>query len=445
MLKVGIIGGSGLDNPEIVLATSDVEVETRYGAPSSPLRVGTWSGVDVVVIARHGREHTIPPSQVNYRANIQALKDASCTHIIATTAVGSLRADIGRGDLVVLDQFIDFTRRRINTFHESFAPHKPVHAPMADPFDGRLRSLLSASCMELDLRHHERGTVATIEGPRFSTRAESRMFRSWGADVINMSIANEAALANEAGIPYAAIAMATDFDSWKEDEMPVTWQAVLEIFAANVKNVTNVLGAALFKLRAPDIMSTLPLPVAVDRPLSVANFIKEKIRTIPNWPKPGIMFRDITTLLKDAAGFGEVIRLLAERYGQERIDVVAGIESRGFIIGAALAQALGVGFVPIRKKGKLPAATLAEEYALEYGFDIIEIHADAINSGQRVVLADDLIATGGTALAASRLLRELGAEIIECVFVIDLPDLGGRARLEAAGLKSFCLAEFEGE
>jgi 5'-methylthioadenosine phosphorylase len=241
MAKIGIIGGSGLDNPDILNAPSDIQANTPYGPASSPVRAGTIGQHKVFLIARHGREHTIPPSQVNYRANIAALKDLGCDYILTTTAVGSLREEIGRGDLVVLDQFIDFTRHRALSFHEAFAPHDPVHTPMADPFSETLRGLLNASCEALGIRHHKRGTVITIEGPRFSTRAESNMFRIWGADVINMSIALEVILAAEAGIPYASVAMSTDYDCWKTDEAPVTWDDILHIFKQNAQKVTDVL------------------------------------------------------------------------------------------------------------------------------------------------------------------------------------------------------------
>jgi 5'-methylthioadenosine phosphorylase len=241
MNRIGIIGGSGLDNPDFLENAHDLEASTPWGPPSAALRFGKLNGVEVVLLARHGREHTIAPSCVNFRANIQALKDAGCTHILATTAVGSLREDIGRGDLVIVDQFIDFTKQRAMSFHTSFAPHHPVHTPMADPFDATLRAALIRICDRHGFAHHLTGTVVTIEGPRFSTRAESRMFRSWGADIINMSIATEVALANEAGIPYAAVAMSTDYDCWKTDEEPVSWQAILEVFQSNARKVTTVL------------------------------------------------------------------------------------------------------------------------------------------------------------------------------------------------------------
>ena len=173
--------------------------------------------------------------------------------------------------------------------------------------------------------------------------------------------------------------------------------------------------------------------------------IKSRIRTVPHYPKQGVMFRDITTLLKDPVGLRVTITELANRYAGAKIDRVAGIEARGFIVGAALAYHLGVGFVPIRKKGKLPAKTVGQDYELEYGTDRIEMHVDAVSQGERVLLVDDLIATGGTAGAACKLIESMGGKVVECCFVIDLPDLGGRARLEKHGHKVFALCEFEGD
>ena len=249
MVKIGIIGGSGLDNPDILKDAKDINVKTPYGKPTSPLKTGKINNVEVILLARHGREHTIPPTQVNYRANIQALKDQGCTHILATTACGSLRAEIDRGDLVILDQFIDFTRLRKVSFFEEFKPGEMKHTPMADPYNEDLRKILIETAKELKIRHHEKGCVVTIEGPRFSTRGESNMFRIWGADVINMSIAPETALANEAGVPYAAVAMSTDYDCWKTDEAPVTWEEILEVFGKNVGNVINLLTNAISKIK----------------------------------------------------------------------------------------------------------------------------------------------------------------------------------------------------
>ncbi|HEY0562308.1 MAG TPA: adenine phosphoribosyltransferase [Methylophilus sp.] len=173
-------------------------------------------------------------------------------------------------------------------------------------------------------------------------------------------------------------------------------------------------------------------------------YLKSLIRTIPHYPKQGIMFRDITTLLKDPKGLQMLVDGLAEQYGHQKIDKIVGIEARGFVIGAAVAYKLGVGFVPIRKSGKLPAETLSQTYALEYGSDVMEIHRDAITAGESVLLVDDLIATGGTAMAAVSLMNQLGGNIIGCAFVIDLPDLGGMQRLQNQGLPTFALCQFEG-
>ena len=173
--------------------------------------------------------------------------------------------------------------------------------------------------------------------------------------------------------------------------------------------------------------------------------IKSRIRTVPHYPKPGIQFRDITTLLKDPIGFRIMVDELVRRYKDEKIDKIAGIESRGFILGAPLAYAMGKGFIPIRKKGKLPAETIGHDYELEYGTDRIEIHTDAFEKGEKILLVDDLIATGGTAEAACKLIDKMGGKIVECCFIIDLPDIGGRARLERMGQKVFALCEFEGD
>lgn len=170
----------------------------------------------------------------------------------------------------------------------------------------------------------------------------------------------------------------------------------------------------------------------------------DAIRTIPDYPKPGIMFRDITTLLGDARAFRRAVDELVQPFAGTKIDKVAGVEARGFILGGAVAHQLSAGFVPVRKKGKLPHHVVAMEYALEYGSDIIEMHVDAVEPGQRVVLVDDLIATGGTAEAAVKLLREAGAVVEAACFVVDLPDLGGRARLEAMGVTVSTLVAFSG-
>ncbi len=241
MTKIAIIGGSGLEDPSILKNPEEIEIATPYGDPSSSFKTGTINGVEVAILSRHGRDHSITPTSVNNRANIWAIRELGCTHIIATSACGSLREEIKRGDLVILDQFIDFTRHRKITFFDSFENGELKHTPMADPFNKDLRKRLIDSAGDLQLTYHPKGTTISIEGPRFSTRAESNMFRMWGAEVINMSVAPECILANELEIPYATIALSTDYDCWKTDEEPVTWEEVLKVFNQNVKNVIALL------------------------------------------------------------------------------------------------------------------------------------------------------------------------------------------------------------
>ena len=241
MAIIGLIGGSGLEKLNILRDTRELSVDTPYGSPSSSFICGRIADNEVYILSRHARDHSITPTHVNNRANIYAIKDLGCKSIFATTACGSLREEILRGDIVFPDQFLDFTKKRINTFHDHFEPGVIGHVAMPDPFSEDLRKKLIRGAEVLKLSFHPKGTVVTIEGPRFSTRAESNMFRTIGADIINMSIAPEAALANEAGIPYAVIALSTDYDAWKHDEEPVTWAEILKVFEENVKHVTALL------------------------------------------------------------------------------------------------------------------------------------------------------------------------------------------------------------
>jgi adenine phosphoribosyltransferase len=172
--------------------------------------------------------------------------------------------------------------------------------------------------------------------------------------------------------------------------------------------------------------------------------LKDAIRTIPDFPKKGIMFRDVTTLMGNPRAFRQAVDELVQPYAGAKIDKVAGIEARGFILGGAVAHQLSAGFVPLRKKGKLPWKTIGQEYTLEYGVDIIEMHEDAIRPGERILIVDDLIATGGTAEAAAKLVKRSGGEIVGAAFLIDLPDLGGMRKLEALGIRSHVLMAFEG-
>jgi adenine phosphoribosyltransferase len=226
-------------------------------------------------------------------------------------------------------------------------------------------------------------------------------------------------------LEYSAIAMSTDYDCWKINEEAVTWEHVLKTFNENAEKMKKLLVKTIEKIENND-----------------EEFIKSKIRTIPDFPKPGVMFRDITTLLKDAEGFQRVMKVLEERYRNKDINLIAGIESRGFILASALASRLGKGLVLVRKPGKLPGECVKEEYDLEYGKDAIEIHRDAITQGDKVLLVDDLIATGGTCEAACKLIEKLGGEVVECAFVVELPELKGREKLI---WPAYSIVSFEGD
>lgn len=176
-----------------------------------------------------------------------------------------------------------------------------------------------------------------------------------------------------------------------------------------------------------------------------AEYIKSVVKSVPDYPKPGIMFRDVTSVLEDHKAFSSCISLLLERYLPMNFDKVAGTEARGFLFGAPLAIEMGIGFVPVRKPNKLPREVVSESYELEYGMDTLEIHKDAIKPGDKVLLIDDLLATGGTIEASAKLIRSLGGEVMHAGFVIGLPDLGGKEKLDALGIDSFTICEFEGE
>ncbi len=237
MPKIGIIGGSGfyelLENPR------EIKLSTPYGNPSSPVQVGNLEGVEIAFIPRHGPKHTIPPHKVNYRANIWALKELGVERVIGVNAVGSLKEDYKPGQIVFVDQFIDFTKKRDYTFYDG---GKVYHVSFADPFCPELRQIFVESAKELGLEFKETGTYVCIEGPRFSTRAESKMFRQF-ADIIGMTLVPEVNLARELAMCYANISMITDYDVWAEK--PVDTKEVLETMARNIENVNALLRLAI--------------------------------------------------------------------------------------------------------------------------------------------------------------------------------------------------------
>lgn len=228
--KLGIIGGSGLYALDGLEEVRRREVETPWGAPSAALTEGRLGGVDLVFLPRHGEGHVHPPHAVPYRANIAALKMAGCTDIMAVSACGSLREHLAPGQFVVVDQYVDRTRHRVGSFFETGCV---AHVPMADPVCSRLSGLAFDAALGAGIETQKGGTYLCMEGPQFSTRAESELYRQWGLDVIGMTNMPEAKLAREAELPYAAIAMVTDYDCWHEEEASVDVAHVLEVMRGN--------------------------------------------------------------------------------------------------------------------------------------------------------------------------------------------------------------------
>ncbi|KAB0804065.1 hypothetical protein PPYR_01035 [Photinus pyralis] len=258
-VKIGIIGGSGLDNPDILKNRTEKTITTIFGSPSDALIEGEIEGVPCVLLARHGRKHTIMPGNVNYRANVWALKEAGCTHLVVTTATGSLQEHINRGDFVILDSFIDRTQSRKQTFYDG-EPNSPVgvcHIQMEPAFCQRTRQIIIEAAKELGLPFHETGTVVAIEGPRFSSKAESLMFRQWGGHVINMTTVPEVVLAKEAGLCYAAIALATDYDCWKVTGEKVCVGDVMATFQQSVPKVINLITKVVPRINAQNWDTTI--------------------------------------------------------------------------------------------------------------------------------------------------------------------------------------------
>jgi 5'-methylthioadenosine phosphorylase len=244
---LGVIGGSGLYALEGLTELGEVRLATPFGAPSDSYVVGELAGTKLVFLPRHGRGHRIAPTEINSRANVWGLKALGVTRVLSVSAVGSLREDIAPGDFVAVDQFIDRTRHRPDTF---FGDGVVAHVLFADPTCAELRRVLAEAARSAGARVHEGGTYVNMEGPQFSTRAESRLYRSWGADVIGMTNLQEARLAREAELCYATLAMATDFDCWHAVEGDVTVEAILAVMARNVALAKAAIGALVPRLPA---------------------------------------------------------------------------------------------------------------------------------------------------------------------------------------------------
>jgi 5'-methylthioadenosine phosphorylase len=244
MVKIGIIGGSGVYDPNLFEDAKKIKVHTPYGRTSDFVTVGKFKGVDMVVIPRHGEGHRINPSDVNYRANIWAMKELGVTDIIATGAVGSLKEEIKPGELVFTDQFIDRTTKRNSTFYEG---SHVCHISIAEPTCKELRKILTQGAKRLGIAHHEKGTCVVIEGPKFSTKAESAMHRSWGADLVGMTLVPECVLAREAGMCYATVSLVTDYDVWKEQH--VTIDEIIKTMGENLHKFKDLMSEVIPKIQ----------------------------------------------------------------------------------------------------------------------------------------------------------------------------------------------------
>ncbi len=244
MVKIGIIGGTGI-NLDILNNAKQIKLHTPFGNTSDLVTVGYIRDKEIVFIPRHGNKHSLNPSNVPYKANIYAMKELGITHIIAPCAVGSLKEDIKPGDLVFTDQFIDRTTKRDQSFYNG---SQVCHIPMGEPFCHQLREVLAKTAEELNIKYHKQGTNVVMEGPRFSSKAESQMYRIFGADTINMTMIPEVVLAREAGICYSAIAMVTDYDNFSPDDKPVDIAFILETMKNNVEKVKNIISYVVNKI-----------------------------------------------------------------------------------------------------------------------------------------------------------------------------------------------------
>ena len=237
---IGVIGGSGLSGGIALEEAQEIAVASPFGEPSGPVTTGWLNGVRFTFLARHGAGHAIPPSQVNYRANVDVLKRCGATDLLALSAVGSLREEMAPGEFVAVDQFIDRTTARENSF---FGPGLVAHVSLADPVCARLAALVAAAAGETGAAVHPRGCYVAIDGPQFSTRAESLLYRAWRGDVIGMTGMPEARLAREAELPYALLGMVTDYDCWREDEAGVEVSDVLAVMKGNAENAQAAIAA----------------------------------------------------------------------------------------------------------------------------------------------------------------------------------------------------------
>jgi len=248
MIKAAIIGGTGHESPDYLKDPREISIETPFGKPYPLLYTGFLNGNEVYHLVRHGREQGFPPSIVNYRANMYALKELGCNYIFATTTCGSLQEEICPGEFIILDQFIDMTKQRISGIYEDLQPDEGNYFSMAEPFSDELRDHLIEAAIIEGITVHTKGNILSIDGLRSTSRAESNLYRSWGADVINMSTAPEVILANELGIPFAEVALCTRYDSWRISDTSPDGESIRKLAENNREKVIRLISYALRKI-----------------------------------------------------------------------------------------------------------------------------------------------------------------------------------------------------
>ena len=277
-VTVGVIGGSGLYDIEGLTSTRSIRVRTPFGAPSDAITVGWLEGIRVAFLSRHGRGHLLNPSGINYRANIFALKSLGVSHVISVSAVGSMKESIHPGDVVVPDQFIDLTKRRVSTF---FDEGLVAHVAFSDPVCEKMAACLAGAARTVGARVHERGTYVCIEGPQFSTRAESLLYRSWAVSVVGMTAMPEAKLAREAELPYACLALATDYDCWHTAGEPVTVEAVVAVMNKNVATARRVIAEVARTL--PDAATSRAHGALTGATMTAPHAVSEEAKKKLDW------------------------------------------------------------------------------------------------------------------------------------------------------------------
>ena len=395
-LKIGVILGSGFEDSKLLENAQEKEIETPFGKPSSPIFNIKIRGIDVLIILRHGKKHEIPPTFVNNKANIFALKYEGCKYILSTTDANSLREEIKIGDFVILDDLIDFTKSRELTFYDKFE-FGAMHTYMDNPFSEILRKKVIETCREFGFRIHKTGTVITTEGSRYSTKAESKMFKNF-ADISNMTIAPECVLANEAEVHYATIALIGDYDSWKESyDLPT--EEIKQIRKDSIEKVEKIF---------------LKIVESFSREEEIKK-LKEKVRIVYDFPEHGETFYDISQVLFDRESLKKLAEILFERYKDKKIDIIASAEPKSFAVAGILAEKLNTGLVMIDRN----------------------IRRDLIPQNQKVLLIDEMFSEKSRNICSE--IKNLQSEVVELCSLIE------QKKPEEISVPYFSLIKFEGE